>query len=251
MKISPGNFAVPGTRISRSSRLGVTGSVIASVLALLLSGSSPVLAGDQGNLNAGVHLPQSKAYGKSYGEWAATYWQWLLSFPDDQSPAHEQGEVVSGAQKQPKRMWILESGNFGDWYRSVEVPPGKALLFSITGVECDTLFFPGAAEADLRACVEAPFNDFVVLATAEVDGVPIENVDEYLVLSPLFEVTVPENGFGGTPPGTGQAMAKVGSSSCHRCPKGSTPSMFASKSLGFLSLRGTPPIMSRSDSFGM
>jgi hypothetical protein len=178
--------------------------------ALLVSASTTVLqaAENPGNANPRIHPSQSNPYGKSYGEWAGIFWQWLLSFPADASPAFEQGEVAYGAQKQSGPVWILESGNVGVWERHVRVPTGKGLLFSITGAACDTLSLPGLSEQDLLDCVNAPFNELTIFASAEVDGLPIANVDRYLVTSPLFDINVPENGLFGIPSGIGQAIEK-------------------------------------------
>ena len=49
------------------------------VLALLLV-SLPAQA--DSNPNPGILPPNQPAYGKSYGEWAAAWWNWALSGPD-------------------------------------------------------------------------------------------------------------------------------------------------------------------------
>jgi hypothetical protein len=160
------------------------------------------------NSNPGVYPPHSNPYGKSYGEWAGIFWQWLLSFPADASPAFEQGEVIYGVQKQSGPLWILESGNVGVWERQVRIPAGRGLLFSITGAACDTLSMPDTRAEELVDCVNAPFNDLTIFAFAEVDGIPMTNVDRYLVTSPLFDINVPENGLFGIPTGRGTAIEK-------------------------------------------
>lgn len=179
-----------------------------SVLSLLPMGSTPLTAGNPANDNPRVIPPHASPYGKAYEEWIAVYWQWLLSFPANASPAFEQGDVVYGAQGQSGPVWILESGNAGTWERNLLVPAGKALLFSITGAEADTLGSPGASEDELRAMVTAPFEQLTIVASAEVDGAPLAEVDQYLATSPLFEIDVPEPSLFGTPGGTGLAMAQ-------------------------------------------
>ena len=182
--------------------------ILATAAALLMVASTLALDRCQGNPNPGVHPPQSKPYGRSYGQWAATYWQWLLSFPADKSPSFEEGDVVYGSQHQSGPVWILETGNSGVWHRNVHVPAGKAILFSVTGAEADTLALPGATPQDLLDAVTAPYNELTILPFAEVDGVPLQDLEAYLVTSPLFEVTVADPGLFGQPGGTGQAMAK-------------------------------------------
>jgi hypothetical protein len=165
-------------------------------------------SGEPASQNPGIHPPQSNPYGHSLAECAAMYWQWLLSFPGNASPAFEQGEVIYGTQNQPPHLWILESGNSGTFERSVTIPAGKSVLFSISGAEADTLVFPGLTPQDLLDMVEAPFDELTLFPYAEVDGVPISRVEDYLVTSPLFDITVPDPGLFGEPAGMGQAMAK-------------------------------------------
>ena len=53
----------------------------------------------------------SKPYGKSYAEWSAIWWQWLLSIPEDKNPAGDPtGERCETNQQGP--IWFL-AGTFG------------------------------------------------------------------------------------------------------------------------------------------
>ncbi len=188
----------------------IAGVILASAVALLVSASTPVRAGSRGNVNPRVHPPNSTPYGKTYGEWAARYWQWLTSFTPAESPAFEQGDVVFGAEKQSGPVWILESGNIGVWDRNVHVPLGKGILFSFTGTECDSLSPPdsgfyGGNEEELLAGV-LQLQNFHLSLSGEVDGVPILDIERYLVISPLFDFTYPEGGFGTPGPGIGMAQ---------------------------------------------
>jgi len=206
------NYTTIGARSSslrlKMIRPNIARVFVPSVLALFMWALTPATVQGQGNINPRIHPPLSKPYGQSYSQWAATYWQWLLSFPADESPATEQGEVHYGAANQSGPVWILESGNSGVLERNLHLPPGKSLLFSITGAEADTLGFPGFSEQDLRDQVAAPFNDFTILTLAEVDGIPIQNVDLYMVTSPLFDINLPDPNLFGEPSGAGKAMAK-------------------------------------------
>ncbi len=181
-------------------------------LALFAGLPEHATASDHANSNPRVLPPNAKPYGKTYGEWVATYWQWLFSFPNSQSPAYEQGEVVFGAQHQSGPVWILESGNAGEWERSVTVPAGKAILFSIGGGEIDTnpaTGIPGGTPQDLSGLLDFVFHgEFVFNFSGDVDGVPLGSIDRYLARSPVFEVTVPDDGFAGTAAGNWTAMAE-------------------------------------------
>ncbi|MGA7543100.1 MAG: hypothetical protein WBW34_08575, partial [Nitrososphaeraceae archaeon] len=61
--------------------------------------------------NTLVFPVDSKPYGKSYAEWSAIWWQWLLSIPEDKSPAGDPtGERCETNQQ--GQIWFL-AGTFG------------------------------------------------------------------------------------------------------------------------------------------
>jgi hypothetical protein len=61
--------------------------------------------------NTIVFPVDSKSYGKSYAEWSAIWWQWLLSIPNDTSPADDStGKSCATNQQGP--IWFL-AGTFG------------------------------------------------------------------------------------------------------------------------------------------
>ena len=67
-----------------------------------------VLADD---INPGAFSIDSKPYGVSYLQWAAKWWQWLLSIPSDTNPAADKTGINCGInQKGP--VWFL-AGTFG------------------------------------------------------------------------------------------------------------------------------------------
>ena len=164
------------------------------------------------NDNPRVIPPMAKTHGKTLGEWSAAWWQWVFSLPVDQNPMFDEGEAINGANGQEGPVWFL-AGSFTGTpvVRYLTVPAGTTLFVHIIGVECSTVEAPpffGANETDLRTAVNAELFEFAdVFAT--VDGVAIKNLEKYLVESPMFAFTVPENNVLGVPEGTeGQSMAR-------------------------------------------
>src|SRR5688572_18335543 len=96
------------------------------LVAALLSLSAPsAIADGKGNAgNPGVLPPQSHPYGKSYGEWAAKWWQWVMSIPADRNPLTDTtGEFADESQSGP--VWFA-AGTFGNSAeRSYTIPKGK------------------------------------------------------------------------------------------------------------------------------
>jgi hypothetical protein len=153
------------------------------------------LSPSAGNSNPGILPPHSKVHGKSYGEWSAAWWQWAYSLPVDQNPFFDETGCANGANGQSGSVWFLTGviNASGTAVRDCSVPVGKALFFPILNVECATLEGNGETEGELRACTESLMKLATNLA-AEIDGVSIQNLENYRAASPLFTYgPLPEN----------------------------------------------------------
>lgn len=156
------------------------------------------------NLNPRVLPPNSHAFTKTYGEWSAAWWQWALSISLDKSPITD----TSGAhcaEEQSGKVWFLAGTTGGPAvFRSCTIPLGKAILFPIINAEWSVAeaiaFAPpdgtcfvntsitGTTEEALRACAIAQI-DHVTTVEADVDGVPLQDLEMYRVQSQLFNFT--------------------------------------------------------------
>src|SRR5574341_1319356 len=94
-------------RSSRSYRRS-----IAAVVGLLVGLLAPATMGfAQGNPNPGVLPPRATAYGMTYGEWSARWWQWGLGQPAATNPIDDPtGAFCDVGQSGP--VWFL-AGTFG------------------------------------------------------------------------------------------------------------------------------------------
>lgn len=183
-----------------------------SIVAGLMAGSASKVRAD--DPNPGVIPPVARGYGMTYGEWSARWWQWALSLPADQNPFFDGASpgntgCANGANGQLGPVWFLTGvvNESGTAVRDCTVRPGKALFFPIINVECSTL----EAEpfhldtANPGACL-GPFHFDGVFA--EVDGVAVQVLDDYLVDSPVFTFTVPPNNVLGVDPNTGRSASR-------------------------------------------
>ncbi len=77
-------------------------------------------------------LPNAYAYGKTYGEWSAKWWQWALEIPASRNPIKDQtGEDADVGQERHRQVWFLAGTSAGSAERSVSVPKHRSLLFTI------------------------------------------------------------------------------------------------------------------------
>jgi hypothetical protein len=136
--------------------------------------------------------PGSTPLGRSYSEWAAEWWKWALETPTSVNPNLDTtGEHCH--VNQPEDVWFL-AGSFGTdpVTRECTVPPGRPLLFPLINV--GSFAFPTdppemRTEEFLRSQV-APIEDAVI--HVEIDGVPVDNPRQYLEMSVVFDVFLPE-----------------------------------------------------------
>jgi hypothetical protein len=143
----------------------------------------------------------------TYGEWSALWWQYVFSLPEDQNPlvgalgtacAYELYGNVAVVVVDPLSPEPIEC----------EVPMGTLLFLDILSAECSTLEPPpfyGGNEEELRICAEG----FVLHdLEAIIDGIAVQEIEQYIHTSPLFEFTVPANNILGVDDGmTGQSIS--------------------------------------------
>jgi hypothetical protein len=144
-----------------------------------------------------VFPPQATPYGVSYQEWAARYWQRLLSLPVD---AASYSAPLSDGQS--GQVWLLASplGGPSTGTNQFSIPAGKAMLISplsywSDNANCPT--FTDFTEDELRAQVSAGYSQ-VTETSITIDGVTIPGLTNpqdspYLVDSTVFSYTLPDH----------------------------------------------------------
>lgn len=167
---------------------------------------------------ARILSPHAKAYGKSYGEWAANWWRWAYSLPGTNHPLfdHTGADAAAG---QSGKVWFL-GGSYAasssytptggthavaNEVRDVTIPKGKAIFFPILNFEMDNFQVDSNhnqidpanhTEAELRQFAAYYFNGPARNVTATIDGRPVSGLTDpsttkYRVQAPLFQYTLP------------------------------------------------------------
>jgi hypothetical protein len=161
----------------------VLGSV--ATLALMAMTPSSALWSDPNILS-----PNSKPYGKSYGQWSGYWWRWFMQHPIAGHPSIDDPafNVTSG---QSGQVWFL-AGCFGTVTRNVTIPAGKALFVGLLNAEFSSNegFL---TEQDQRD--EANFfADHIVVSgmTCSIDGDEVDDITKFRCESPQFTFTAPD-----------------------------------------------------------
>jgi len=176
----------------------------ANLTRLVLAGSAALLVAAASGLAVGGIVPDpilptvGKAYGKTYGEWSAAWWQWAIGVPCDPADcsAHPFNDTTGDAVSvgQSGKVWFVASA-FGTNDRHYTVPRGTALFVAQTVTECSNLEgdpFHGETAAEQSACAKV-WGDYMTDVFFEIDGVPIEDMSIHRVQSPQFSFTAPED----------------------------------------------------------
>jgi hypothetical protein len=173
--------------------------LIASMLLLTLSTS-----GAQAKEHPGVLPPTAKVQGLTLGEWGADLWRATFAIPASQHP---------GLGFPWSNCYLKQIGNVGlgvayfySGSSECEMPTGMMLYVPVVGSECSNIEEPtiGGSEEELRACALNLAHDNL---EASIDGIPIRNIENYTVLSPLYQFSVPEDNILGAPAGTYNSVA--------------------------------------------
>lgn len=171
--------------------------VVAIVLVLAVLAVPSLVAQNPGPK---VITPNSVAFGRTYSEWSAGWWQWALSIPASHHPLFDTADCSVG---QSGPVWFLggkfcangASCDFTGVVRSCSLPAGKTLYIPVLNAENSALELndPKAQIADIRASLAAAMDgasDF----SFEIDGAAIPHLkDRFRVQSTATVFTIPDD----------------------------------------------------------
>jgi hypothetical protein len=188
-------------------RIGLLIGLVAISLGLL---TGPAQAAPR--TTSGVIPPGSHAFGHTYGEWSAQWWRWAFQLPvHGPRGAVHQLAAPNGALDcsygQSGKVWFL-AGTFSadastptpglNANRRCTIPSGTALLFPVVNAEADNIDPSGSGQslnkslATLRADAAANM-DAVRGSLATIDGRPVARINDYRVVSPVFNYKLPKD----------------------------------------------------------
>jgi hypothetical protein len=161
-------------------------------LTLRLFGLLVTLAAATPYARADILPPNGTYGGRTYQEWQVRWWQTIFSIP----VVNGDHPLISGGAFGGENGVLFLAGVGGGASFDLTIPAGTALFFPVINAECSVLEpdpFHGDDEASLRACANMHMDNtsgrFAVL-----DGVPVNNLDDFRFESPLFEFgPLPEN----------------------------------------------------------
>lgn len=186
-------------------------TLLISKTVLALAAAIPLfVAASVAHANPKVLPPTSHPFGRTYGQWSAAFWKWAMELPLTSSAGathpfidDPRFDVTEG---QSGNVWFL-AGPFGTVSRSITIPSGTALFMPILNAEASDLEGLGSTAAEQSANATATEDAALVSSLSFlIDGIPVQNLTAYRVVSPQFTFTAPTPWIFGDIGGTGKAV---------------------------------------------
>jgi hypothetical protein len=142
--------------------------------------------------NEFAYTLDEKPFGKTWNEWTADWWKWLLSIPKEFNPGYDNESERCLIGSDPNVVFLV--GTFGgDAVRNYTIPARKAVLFPIIAFTTSYAEDPKLKTSlDLVNRAKSDMDD-IIKKEATIDGKILHNVDRYRIQSPLFDLTYPED----------------------------------------------------------
>jgi hypothetical protein len=149
-----------------------------------------------------VFSPDANPYGKSYGDWAADWWQWALAQPGESNPLNDAtGEFCKEGQF-GKVFFLAGSLNGTAVNRTCEVPAGNALLFPVVNAAYISLKSDSPQQQTLEFLRTQASSGVAGASslTTTIDGVSVPDImQQYREKSTPFSKVLPEGNILGIP----------------------------------------------------
>jgi hypothetical protein len=192
LTIRPTNYMIAVDFRKKSCLLGVNLDH-----ALLRSGISTVaftLIGPrmwEGWSMADFTIVKGMVDGQSISQWTEDWWTWALQAPYATNPLLDATGAFAGVDNNNSVFFVAGTASLGGpatVVRTFDVPAGKPLLIPILN-SFDTLDPKNVENKDMQV-----FKKDVTGLSAEIDGVPIANLQSYLVRTDFFSMGPTQSG---------------------------------------------------------
>jgi hypothetical protein len=145
----------------------------------------------------GGKMRQPTVFGKTYGEWSATWWQWAYAGPKGENVIEDETGELCAVNQPDGKVWFL-AGSFGvpDVERTCTIPPDRALFYPLiagTWTDCPGTPDEDLTDAEVRELLAA--GDPPCKLSSTLDGATISSLQILTVAtqSPTFASVLPKN----------------------------------------------------------
>jgi hypothetical protein len=153
-----------------------------------------------------LYAPDTMPFGRTYSDWTARWWEWVLSIPKTENPLiDENGKNCTINQSGP--VWFLAGTLKGSAERACTIPADKAILIPVINYEASVAEGDGIRDEELAA--RAKFEmDQITNMQAMFNGTRVKELHQYRIQSPPFNVRLPVDNVLGLPAQTTKMMSE-------------------------------------------
>lgn len=153
-----------------------------------------------------LYAPDSRPFGRTYAEWTARWWQWVLALARTRNPLVDENDK-NCANNQGGPVWFLAGTLKGQAERSCTIPADKAILFPVINFEASVAEGDGTTEEELAGCAKFEM-DQISNMRAMISDTNVNELKQYRIQSPLFNVTLPADNVLGLPAQTTRMISE-------------------------------------------
>jgi hypothetical protein len=159
------------------------------VRALLVAAVALGLSSTQAFAGGSVVPPMQKAFDMTYGEWTARWVQFVFGLPEADNPLNDTTGALCGKGQWGPVIFLYGTTGGDPVVRTCTIPGNKGLLIPLVnwfGAAPED----GATPEDVAALLQW-VNDLTDVNTlvATIDGVPVQNLQNYRFRTPVFSFT--------------------------------------------------------------
>jgi hypothetical protein len=149
-----------------------------------------------------VYSREESPLGRTWAEWTAEWWKWILEIPKPWNPGYDVDGTLSRTTHQKYSDPFFLAGTYGGKAcRTIRIEEGKSILLPVINVTTSFAESPDLkTKEELLTYVEENTND-LLNKRAVVDGTEFDKLDNYRVRSDFFTFTFPDNNIYNALPG--------------------------------------------------
>src|SRR6266498_5787791 len=126
-----------------------------------------------------IYERDDQPFGKTWEEWTALWWQWVLAIPKDSNPGNDPDGKKLGMDQNDSNVIFLVGTYGGSAERNYDITADKAVLLPI--INFTTCFID---EPDLKTEEDLEFRakhdiDDIVEKNASINGLKLGDVEKY------------------------------------------------------------------------
>lgn len=155
------------------------------------------------NADIWIYPSNSSPIGKNFSDWCILWWKWLLTIKTSNNPAYDMtGEKADINQSDPNVFFLCQTFEKSRIFpqRRVEIPHKKRLFLPIL----NWISFRDEDNQTEETLISEATDKMNQIGMLEfyVNGKPImDNLSEFRVRTPIFEVNLPKDNILGAKPG--------------------------------------------------